>query len=763
MNSKTPAAVLFVFLWAASAASVALNHAPAPVPASAPPAEFSAERAMAHEFAIAQRPHPVGTPEHDRVRDYLVAKLTELGVSPQIQKATGVTPKYQVAGTVENIVARLKGTNDSTDVVMLAAHYDSVPAGPGAGDDGAGVAALLETLRALRAGPPLRNDVLFVITDGEEDGLLGASAFMAEHPWARDVRVALNFEARGNAGVSQMFETSAGNGRLVQLLADAAPNPAGSSLTYEIYKHMPNDTDLTVFKQSASAGMNFAFIGNWEAYHTPLDNPQQLDRGSLQHHGSNALSLARQFGNADLGNLRERDAVYFSVPGGLFAHYLQNRIWLLAVLGVLVFLAAHLYLGGAGEVSVLRVLLSCLANLGAALFLALAGFGFVKLVTWLHLRWLPEGDVLQSRFYLLSLSALLAALWITLYRLLRKKLSVGNLALGGGLGFLVLTVLMTKWLPGGSYVFLWPLLALLVAACVIGIARLSPPSLVTTVALCLLALPALLILVPLVQGFFQALGLTMMGAPLLSFLVALCLTALTPQIEAILVSWRSSLVWLALAAGILFLGIGASVTRYGNEHPKPSLMAYALDTDSGKALWASSADRVDAWTAQYVSATPSRGKLAGFFPDWLPFEFLQHEAPLLPLAPPKIEVLASSAEGDVRTLLLRITSPRHARTLSVNALENEVLDAAVNGRALGKPAQSRWNPSGKWSFNYAGVPPEGIDLKLLVKGTGPVKLRALDGSMGLPENSGKNFAPRPPDSMPRHSGDETLVRRSFVL
>ncbi len=60
---------------------------------------------------------------------------------------------------------------------------------------------------AVRAGPPLKTDVIFLFTDGEEEGMLGASAFVAEHSWARDVRVAANFEARGNAGESELFET----------------------------------------------------------------------------------------------------------------------------------------------------------------------------------------------------------------------------------------------------------------------------------------------------------------------------------------------------------------------------------------------------------------------------------------------------------------------------------------------------------------------------------------------------------------------------
>jgi acetylornithine deacetylase/succinyl-diaminopimelate desuccinylase-like protein len=151
--------------------------APDPVPASAPPTEFSSGRALEHVRAIAQEPHPMGSPENAAVRDYLVEELSALGVEPEVQKATAAHywfNRFAEVGTPENVLTRLEGTNNDGKAFLLMAHYDSVPTGPGASDDGAGVAAMLETLRALKAGPPLKNDVIFLFTEGEERGLLGA-------------------------------------------------------------------------------------------------------------------------------------------------------------------------------------------------------------------------------------------------------------------------------------------------------------------------------------------------------------------------------------------------------------------------------------------------------------------------------------------------------------------------------------------------------------------------------------------------------------
>jgi len=726
-----------------------------------PPDAFSADRALEHLNVFATAPHPIGSAEHDRVRDYLVAQFTALGLTPEVQKATGVTARYRVAGTVENIVARLKGTSGANDAVALAAHYDSVPAGPGAGDDGSGVATLLETLRALRAGPPLHNDVLFVVTDGEEDGLLGASAFVAENAAAKDIRVLVNFEARGNAGASQMFETSPGNGRLVRLWAQSAPHPNGSSLTYEIYKHMPNDTDMTVFKRAGDAGMNFAFIGHWEAYHTPLDNPQLLNRGSLQHDGENALALARTLGNADLAQLQERDAVYFSLPGNLFARYSTALVWPLAIGCGVLLLATIFFANGAWQASFWRILASVAAHIGILVVLVIVGVAFSFCVRWMHLHVLAEGGLDQNALYVLGLFALLVAILAPIHRFLRRWFAPPVFFLGGALLIFLCVLAASHWVPGASYLFLWPLLAGLFAT-LLAAFRPTRLSVFGFVVLCVLSLPVLALFVPFIRGLYEAFGFTTLGTPLLSLAFVILFLLLFPSLEPALGAGRNLVPFLALATSVVLCVFAARATHYSPEHPKPSLLAYALDADRGKAVWTSSVARLDPWTAQYLGASPTRGKLPDFYPVWYPIEFFQHEAPVLPLNPPRAELLDKSSDGDSQTLHLRVISPRHARTLHVGVANADVLSAAVNGRDLGKPSEARWNQAGAWSFDYSN-PGDGIDLVLRVQGTSPVTLVLVDRSSSLPAIPGKNLPPRPADSMPIHFGDQTMVRRSFVF
>ncbi|MGH3750388.1 MAG: M20/M25/M40 family metallo-hydrolase, partial [Micromonosporaceae bacterium] len=212
---------------AIAAVSLAAIAPPYPRDATAQKSEFSAERAMAHLRELAAAPRPVGGLAHQRARDHLLTTLREYGLTAKVQESVGVDPsprRAPTAASVENVVGVLPGSR-STGRLFLMAHYDSVAAGPGASDDGAGVAALLETARALASGPRLRNDVVFVFTDAEETCLCGAEAFVREHPLARDGGVVLNLEARGSSGAVVMFETTPGNAQLVEVFAEWAPYP----------------------------------------------------------------------------------------------------------------------------------------------------------------------------------------------------------------------------------------------------------------------------------------------------------------------------------------------------------------------------------------------------------------------------------------------------------------------------------------------------------------------------------------------------------
>ena len=225
---------------------------------------------------------------------------------------------------MENVLGRIPGTNNNGSFI-LTAHYDSVYSGPGAGDDGSGVITMLETARALMAGPRLQNDIVFAFTGDEERGMKGIRAF-TRHPWAKNVGVVLGLEGRGYHGPSYMFETSPGNYWLIQQLCKAGVNPRANSLMYEVHRRTPNATDYGAIKNDGFPGYNVSFVGGLCYYHSANDKPGNLSPASIQHHGSYALGLARYFGNMPAAEFKkarqaDSDAVYANVFGSWLVCY----------------------------------------------------------------------------------------------------------------------------------------------------------------------------------------------------------------------------------------------------------------------------------------------------------------------------------------------------------------------------------------------------------------------------------------------------------
>ena len=282
-----------------------------PSPPETPAADrFDANRAAARLQRVLgdQRPHPIDSAENDAVRERLLAEMRAVGLQPRVDDGFACNPfaraRTIACARVRNVVATLpaEGVDDRAAVnrgplVLLSTHYDSTFAGPGAADAGIGMATLLETAALIRSRP-LRRPVGFLINDGEEMGLIGARAFVVRDPLARRVDSLLNFEARGVTGPAVMFETSRPNGAAIAHYARTVDRPLTNSLTTDLYRLIPNDTDVTVYKSRPWTILNFAIIGNETRYHSPGDNLAALDRRSLQHMGDQALALTSDLAGA---------------------------------------------------------------------------------------------------------------------------------------------------------------------------------------------------------------------------------------------------------------------------------------------------------------------------------------------------------------------------------------------------------------------------------------------------------------------------------
>lgn len=438
---------------------------PETLPSSAPSDVFSSGRAMAHVEKIADSIHPAGTAEHDAVRDYLINELTNLGLKPEVQKTFSSYEIWgeTISGDVENIYAVLPGTEKTGQAILMCAHYDSTSGGPGAMDDASGVAVILETIRALNNSARLKNDMIFLITDREEDGLLGAAAFAMQSPLLKDVSLVLNFEARGNAGPALMFETGEMNGWFMNEFKKTVPYPVSYSFAYDVYKNMPNNTDFTIFKMAGKNGFNFAPVLGYETYHTMYDTPENLDQNTLQHEGAYALSLVKHFGNLSLSGREESNAVYFTLANSVMVLYSDSLALPFALAGIILFIAAFIIGLRKKFISAGKTLLGLLLSLLSIITSAVIGFAGVTIFsgTYLNHRSMLSREEYMDIFknsgtWMLAMVLLSFLILFMITRLFKKKVSYQNQLFGSLLLWAILAVVSGIMFKGASYLFLWP-------------------------------------------------------------------------------------------------------------------------------------------------------------------------------------------------------------------------------------------------------------------------------------------------------------------
>lgn len=473
-------------------ASLALGAWPVLTPAVE--TDVSVDRAVGHVEVIAQQPHPMGTPAIERVRDYLITTLLEMGLAPDTQTVDAPDYFAPSPGTVEvtNVMARIAGT-DSDRALLLMAHYDTDPATPGANDNGAAVAALLEAGRVLADDPP-PNDVILLFTDGEEPTpRFGAAAF-SDHRWFREVGLAVNFEAIGVAGPSLLVQVNGPASTLADRLARSTRHPASFSfLTWTTELIGGAASDFDVIEGAGIPGYNFAYMRGSSVYHTERDAITSLNRGGMAHQASLALGIARGFGSLSLES-DDGEAVFFTIPGWAVVRYGEATAMGSGVLASVVL--------GWVLLDRIRRKESSIGRLAAGTGLALGGgLGAVSAATiaWLGIAAL-RGDMGTVEGYAWLL-VLVAGLMGFAHLIRQRSRQTGSDIVGGAALIWALLALFTGlWAPSVSYLFVWPAVA---AGLVMVAGLLAAGPAAKLIALAVVSLPTAIVLTPAVDSFFQ--------------------------------------------------------------------------------------------------------------------------------------------------------------------------------------------------------------------------------------------------------------------
>lgn len=570
-------------------------------PASISKTEFSTERALIPLKEISKAPHYIGTKEHARVREYLLIQLKSLGLETQVQEGFVLNTKWKSLDKSKNIIAKIKGSQNGKALLLLS-HYDSaLTPSFGASDAGSGVVTILESIRAyLASGKTPKNDIIILFTDAEEVGLDGARLFVNKHPWAKDVGLTLNFEARGSGGPSNMIvETNGGNKNLIQAFIDAnVKYPTASSLMYSIYKMLPNDTDSTVFREDRDIdGFFFAFIDDHFDYHTANDTFENLDRKTLQHQGEYLLPLIHHFAEIDLTALKSNeDYVYINFPFFKMISYPFSWAIPMVIIAIVLFIALLFFGIKKGTFSRKSIAKSFIPFLLSFIGCGLIGFYGWKLILLMYPNYheIQHGFTYNGHTYIAFFALLSLGFLFYIYHRFSKNLNVASLLIAPLTIWIIINLLVAIYLKGAAF-FILPLFFGLLSLWVL--IRQEFPNLFL---MTLLSVFAIFLFAPHIQFFPVGLGLKMLVAS--TIFTALLFGLLLPIIGFYKMKKNLSIIFFLLAIGFF---IKAHFTSdFSSERQKPNSLVYYQDADRGNSYWATYDKILDEWTKKYLGDRP---------------------------------------------------------------------------------------------------------------------------------------------------------------
>jgi hypothetical protein len=648
-----------VLAWAAS-------RTPLPLAAGAPAQLFSAGRAFEDVKAIAAKPHPSGSPEHDQVRDYLVGRCKAMGLETHVQSGQAITHSvfpntvYIEGGDDQDVVCVLPGKDRKAPAVALMAHYDTVPGSPGSSDDSANVAAALEMARAVKAAGTQERDLVLVLTDGEEAGNIGARLFFKTDPLAVRIGAVLNMEAQGTSGRAMMFQTGHRDGPMIGLFQRTATNPTASSLGGLVYSMMPAGTDFTVSRDLGYPGFNYAFIADEFDYHSPSATPERLNLGSLQHMGDQVLATARGLLAAQGLPKKGADSVYQDLLGGIVLCYPALVGWLVLIAaGALNYYAFRrafrdepFGLGSAIRGAVALVLVAPVAGISAYLLRLGTGMPFT----------MAEEKALLARFdlYEAGLAGACLAAVLLVFLLVGMGRSRFWSAFAGACALMLgLATVLQVIAPLAAFMIEWPLIVVGGIAWILADrwdgARVRPTALVFAAAL---SAPVVGELIYIAHPIALAVGADLpyaLAAPTMIACLAL-FPLLWPAREN-----RPALGICALAVlTVVFLGLYLRLfPPWSLRHPRPIEVVYVADLNRGRFLRASPLPELEPWTQSILIADGAPIRLLSL----PPFAEQAYVGPGWPVSVPRFDIL--EIRKHQKTTTLKITPGGQPRDIFV--------------------------------------------------------------------------------------------------
>ena len=712
--------------------------------------DFSIENALDHLRIISKKPHYTGSEYHSVVRDYILNELKNMGLETEIQNQ--VVTRFCCVGTnTSNIIGTIKGSSNGKSLVLLT-HYDSRHhASFGASDAGSGVVTILEGVRSFLSKNTIPiNDIHLVFTDAEEIGLLGAQAFVKNHSLVDNIGLVLNFEARGSGGPSYMLmETNGKNGVLISEFINAEPGfPAANSLMYSIYKMLPNDTDLTVFREQANInGFNFAFIGDHFDYHTSLDSFERLDRNTLIHQADYIMSMLNHFSKINLSNLdSENDYVYLNFPILKMLHYPYSWIYPLLIFSIIFFLFI-IYLGLAINKLSIQGILNGILALTISLFTCLS----ITIILWKTISYfnpdyadILHGFTYNGYYYITAFIFLnIFCLFSIYYRFFKNSSGLDLTIMPIGF-WLIINVLISIYLKGAAY-FIIPVNLVLFSILLIYFSNFkgNKKMLLWT----FFSVPLIYIFAPQLKMFPVGLGLDNLF--ITSFFLVLIFVLLLPVFSNF--AFKNQIKNLTLLIAIVFFALAFLNNDYDVNSKKPNSILYYSDLDSKQSYWLSRNENLDEFTSQFFKKNESIQE-ASFFSSSSKYGTPHKQSALadfIKFSSSDIQILKDTIVENKRNLQLKISPERKINKIDLTTDDPFVLNSmSVQGVEFEiEKSEFKINP-GQFLTYYLSYEDKDVTIELDFEENLSPSLNLIETSFDLFESEKFNFKPREDYMMP---------------
>ncbi len=735
---------------------------------TAPATEFAVDRALQPLSEISKKPHYLGSKGHEEVREFLIVELRKLGLDPHIQKGFSLNPDSKTLTKPINIIARIKGSGEGKALLLLT-HYDSalVPSF-GASDAGSGIVTILESVRAyLASSEKPKNDIIMLFSDSEEIGLDGAKLFVNQHPWAKNVGLVLNFEARGSSGPSNMIlETNGGNANLVKEFIKANPDfPVASSLMYSVYKMLPNDTDSTIFREDGDIpSFFFAFIDSHFNYHTANDTFENLNRNSLAHQGSYLLPLIHYFANADISNLKsETDNVYVNLPLVKMVSYPFSWILPMLILATLLFLFLIFYGRHKRKLNGKKIALGFAPFLLSLITCGIIGFFGWKLILAIYPQYteIQQGFTYNGHWYIAFFVFLSLAITFVIYQKFGKKFNEASFFVAPLFFWLLINIAVFIIIKGAAF-FVIPVFFGLLSFFVM--LRQERPNLL---AMALLAAPAIFFFAPLIQFFPVGLGLKMLVISCV--FTVLLFGLLWPVFGYYKMKGLLSVFCLLFA---VFFFIKAHVNSdFSEDRKKPNSLVYYKDADTQKAYWLTYDKEIDEWTKQYLGENPEDASQVLNEASYNKYgRNYTYAAPAPQQNIQDFEVILDkdTLMENLRNVGFTIVPKRNVNKIDLYSIGNTSFKSLeFNGQKMPISNNTKAYRGTKNAalINYYVSENDSLKVTFSVEKDDPVSFKVMEYSFDLMENPQFQITKRPEFTMPKPFviTDAVAVKRTFSI